>query len=886
MTPGIPAFQQDWTWPTSPATLNGWLQLATLPWNWNGLGSPQVYPFADYLVTALATFAIAIGAKAILLLYLSVILAVAGAGMGALARILGIRSRLAISASIVTYSTSPVLFNKLAAGHMYYLIGYALLPTIIALLARLRHIDWRVGTPVLALTLAASISQAQFIVFDFLALACWLAIRNRRLHRREVGAIALAALLALTIQAYPLVGLVAPQSGFILAHQHATIAGVASESVSIQDLLMQDGYPPGYFRRVREASWQVEWAALATGSLAILGWLSAIFRIATQRARNPRFDVEALVLVGAIFGIGAGLVLGLNGPAAPLLAYVFVHVAAASILKELYHVMVLVSLGYAAGIAISVDLACGAVRALEARVIRRTLGGAFVVAGAFFVIAALPMLEGSWLDFVGLRDSSAIDRELVAEPSARLERYMFFPVSQPIRAEDRTSGGGNDSDAQRPWQSSSIYMGAPDPALAYLETAVIYGPEVRLDFLFRRFGLKLAIGRKHYVSAAPEQRHLDAAQASLFDPVAIGQSLSKYGLHLSENDDTLWSYRPDRAYQGLVLAGTAPVAAGDDFALADQDLANLAGQRDEYVPEIFSADLRVAPPSVTTLGAVGTARTSADWMLPAALFVDLSEAVGGFDPDHDWTSTQDSYLTNRWQNFSPVGAVFTRSPTPFGLAPGRAVSGRFLAVLVASDRPQRAVELNVTGTRDVTRLVPLATRAELDPEHFTWYRAVDPLTSDAPLRITFSGQQYGVAVAAVAVLSRQELDVLARKTPGTRGSNGRGDVRLTDVGPVRIAGWVNSINGSGTCSLSLLTNFDRRWSLQLEGAPQLGHFRGDGWTNGWLVPCGRHSFVIKYAGQAFTLATTIGWGIILLCITVAIGFGVKTRAWLVLRYPM
>ena len=50
-TPGVPAFQQDWVWPTSSATVRGWFELATLPWNWNGLGTPQIYPFADFFVS-------------------------------------------------------------------------------------------------------------------------------------------------------------------------------------------------------------------------------------------------------------------------------------------------------------------------------------------------------------------------------------------------------------------------------------------------------------------------------------------------------------------------------------------------------------------------------------------------------------------------------------------------------------------------------------------------------------------------------------------------------------------------------------------------------------------------------------------------------------------
>jgi len=876
LVPGIPAFQQDWTWPSSPATTRGWLELATLPWNWNGLGSPQIYPFADYFVSACALLAMLVGSKVVLVLFVALATAVAGYSCALLARAIGVRSRLALAIAVIGYASSPVIFNKLGAGHTYYLIGYALLPVLCVQLIGLRSARIIPASCAIGLLLAASFSQAQFIVFDLAVLGIWAAVRNRKLERKEVVAMSAGTVFALCVHAYPLISLLHPQVGFALAHQRATIDGVASESVNLHDLLMQDGYPPSYFRRVWIAHPPIEWAELSFGSFALLGLLLALVRAAAP-ARSARFRLDALTMTIAIGVLGAVLTLGLNGPASPLLAYAFVNVPATSILKELYHAMVLVSLAAAVGAALGLDVLCGAARAIRGDLRRRFATAGLIAVACVFASASLPTLSGAWLNFTGRRDGTAFDREVARGLTSTPGRFLAYPVTPPIRTQDRSEGGGNDSDATRPWDGSSIFMGAPDPALAYLETATVIAPEVRIDYLFRRYGLEMAIERRGYVTAAPEQEALGAP----FDGDAIGRTLLANGMHLGGSDAEYRTYAPDEPPAGLIRLGNAPVLAGDDVALADQDLSQGSAWTKTYTPAVFSADLRLTPTILRrTAGTVGTARIVSDWKLPADRFLDISRSIRGFDPNRNWTAIQDSYLRNRWQNFSPSGGIYTQSATQLVVPVGGRGPGRYVAALVARGSGDRAMSYAAPDRSDGDTLAPIQSFDSRARQHFMWFIASRPLRSTAPITFAIAGQESGVAIASIALLDAADVRSIERSSAGHRDAASSGSLSIRDATPTWFRGALE--NRGAHCSLTLLTSYDPRWTLRLDGALQDEHFRADGWANAWATACGRHVFEIAYDGFPFTLALVSGWTLLLLAAAVLVTFSVRDgslRAW-------
>ncbi len=875
LTAGVPAFQQDWNWPTSSATLRGWFELSTLPWNWNGLGNPQIYPFADYFVSFAASLAMIIGSKVVLVTFLALTIATAGFSAALLLRRIGVQSRLAIVLAIVAYTTSPVIFNKLAAGHTYYLIGYALLPALCAQLMRLEFVDWKLAAPAIALELAASFTQAQYIIFDFAVIALWIAIRNRRLAAREAVSIGIGTLIALIVHGYPIVALFLPQAGFLLAHQHATIDGVASESVNLHDLLIQDGYPPAYFRRVWTAYAAIEWSAICAGCFAVLSLVAATWRTVTQRSQ-PRFNRDGIYLVLGIVIFGTVLVLGLNGPASPILRYAFVHIPATSILKELYHAMVLVALGVAVGIGLGTEILCGAIRAIEVPAVRRN---ATIVIQAFtitLVVAAWPTLNGGWLDFVGLRDATAFDAVVARRaPTTIPQRFLAYPITPPMRSAERSAGGGNDSDASRPWNESSLYMGAPDPALAYLETATTYGPEVRLDYLFRRYGIATLIDRKRYVSVVPAQMQLPPDSAERYSSHGIASMLTANGTALKDADDAFLIFQPNRPYDGMLLAGGAPIRAGDDVALADQDLAGGRDSLHQYSPLVFSSDLRFFPEIERAApNAVGTARTIADWRLPSSRFADPADSISGFDPNLTWTSIQNSYVENRWQNFSPVGGIYTQSTKPLIVRVPAAGVRRYVAALVAAGDTQRNIHYTSNDNLSSGRLMRVGRASPSDVQHFTWYVSAKTLRSNSPLAFTFDHQLNGVAIASIAFLNAGDLRDIQQLTPGVPDRDPHASIHMVRSDPTSLSGIV--ANSDTQCSLTLLTNYDGRWSLKLDRVLQAGHFRADGWANGWTTKCGTHDFTVAYDGHFFTLALRLGWIVLVVCMLAVVFFSVRT----------
>ncbi len=276
--PGIPAFQHDWMWPTSHDGAIGWLHLATSAWVWEGTGAAQIYPFAQFVVSLESVAALIVGAKATLIATLLVSAALAASGAMRAAAACGVQRRAALAAAGASYALSPVFYNKLCAGHTYYLLALALFPWIFAYAWRERTASVR-AVAVLALLCALSWSQAQFIVFDVRAPR-----RVRRAAARSAALLVCVAALALAVgvQLFSLADAAPSGGGLPIAAPESNLAGVATESVDLWSLLRQDGYPPGYFRTVTHdpaANLGVAWS----GALA------------PRRRRHPRTPRPARV---------------------------------------------------------------------------------------------------------------------------------------------------------------------------------------------------------------------------------------------------------------------------------------------------------------------------------------------------------------------------------------------------------------------------------------------------------------------------------------------------------------------------------------------------------------------------------------------------------------
>ncbi len=823
--PGVPAFQHDWMWPTSHAGALGWLHLATSAWVWEGTGAPQIYPFAQFVVSFESLAALAFGTKPTLIAVLFVTVALAASGAMRAAAACGVRRRAALAAAGAAYALSPVFYNKLCAGHTYYLLALALFPWIFAYLWRERAATPR-AIAVVALLCALSWSQAQFIVFDLVLLGAFVVLRRDRRVLLICGA---GLALAVAVQLYSFVALLHPAAGSELQHQTSNLAGVATESVDLWSLLRQDGYPPGYFRTVTHdaaANLGVAWSgALILGVAGILGLLAGLR--ARRAARGPIAHVAAIGIVGAV------IVAGFNPPFGALVEWIFAHLTAASILKELYHAMVMVSFAYAVGVALLIDVALGAAAAGDRRIAATAVALALAT-GCAVIATALPMLLGSFAFQVEFHDGTPLDA-LVGRATAGLPepgRIAMLPITPPLRSFAR-AGGGQDSERLRPWQWSSSYSGEPDPQLAYLETASEYGATVPLAAVAKRLGVAAFVFRKSLHSTALESA--GEPDGAAFDYPAVRRVLDANGLAPAVNDDgfELW---PVPSYAGVVLAGPAPLSTSSDTGAVDRFETRDVRPRGTYVPARYVEPF------------AGGSTT------PIAIFA-LAQHFNAHD---GWTPSQFTYFVNRWQNNAPEGTIFSFVPETlrFDVARGARV---LFARLASIDAARASATLSADG--GAFHAVPVTPLERVVREEFTWYAIALPART-AHVALRFAVPPNGLALAQLrsgaratafraVPLPRNVADVAARAF-------------VTSAVPTALTALVTS-RGTGTCSATLLTAYDAGWSAREAGGTMpLPHFRADGWANGYLVPCGGSRRVTFRYDARFFDATALAGRLLLL----------------------
>jgi len=208
LRPGTIGYNHDWAMPPFPSAALQLVEWLRSGWTTFGLGG-EVY-FVGYwgVLPMLALAYLDLGGEVISKGYVVGITAAAGIAFYAFLRWTGLR-RAPSSAGGLLYMFTPTVFNRLAAGHVYHLFGYALLPVlVIAFCAFLRARGWRRVAAFCAavLTYGVLLAQLQFALVAALVLLGYglgdgLSKRSPRRVLLNLLSAALIAGLALTLYA-------------------------------------------------------------------------------------------------------------------------------------------------------------------------------------------------------------------------------------------------------------------------------------------------------------------------------------------------------------------------------------------------------------------------------------------------------------------------------------------------------------------------------------------------------------------------------------------------------------------------------------------------------------------------------------------------------------
>lgn len=402
---GIPAFAHDWKWPLLSAQLDAWpsiLHSLWLPW---GAGAPAVQELAQYPIVVCAwAFGRLLSPAWALYLIVAALYVIASTGAARCARAFGfVPPWQALVAAL--YTLAPAVTNRLSAGHLPWLLGYALVPWMLSTLM-LRERGWsRAGR--LGLCWGFAAAQVQFLI---LAPAVLLAA-GRRAFRWDIAA---GALIACGLQAPMIAALLFGHPSTAFAPAHANNDWQLAQSSRATLALTGVADPAGYFQAFEP---NAELLLAPVIGLALFG------AFVTARAAPL-----ALLWLGSTLWAA-----GMRGPLAAPFAYLFSHVLASSAFREFSHAQVLVTLPF-------LLLAAFGARAIAGQ---RT-SAALAAFALIYLPAAVPALAASSarLD-TAVRLGTAYNS--VTSAVAALPgngAVLWMPSAQPMRESD-TRGGAD-----------------------------------------------------------------------------------------------------------------------------------------------------------------------------------------------------------------------------------------------------------------------------------------------------------------------------------------------------------------------------------------------------------------------------------------------------------
>ncbi|HEY5426429.1 MAG TPA: hypothetical protein VIJ77_07760, partial [Candidatus Tumulicola sp.] len=431
----IPAFQQDWTWPLSRQFALQWLHAFVGLWDPRSLGQGNALPWQTYAVVAQVASILLFGPSLGLAAWIATLEFGAACSCVAMLAAFGVRSQPARVTAALFYALSPVVFTRIAAGHLAYVLAYALLPLAICL--GRRTIEQPRAMAAVALGVVVGIAGCQI---QFLAIACLAIVPLLAIVPRAAGwpwRLAIAAGIAACVQLQALLPLTLSSTPALYAGQPALLSFEYNNSSPLAAAPIMLGYFTKYY----------ESHALA-GAFDVL-YVVLVAAVAVAVFASRRAGIYALILIVA----GALLTAGLYGPLGPALGWGFERVTYFAVFRDLHYFAALT----AAGIALSIGLA-----------LQRLNAGFALVALALVAWIVAPAATGGELRAILVPAAYVADTlddmRTVAQNGPG--RVLWLPAEEPVGLIG-AANAGRDFSAYGPAGNPSVSDDYQNPQLAY-----------------------------------------------------------------------------------------------------------------------------------------------------------------------------------------------------------------------------------------------------------------------------------------------------------------------------------------------------------------------------------------------------------------------------------
>ena len=479
---GVPILRHDWAWPISSAQMRDLYSFVASDWNTEALGSPKAYPTLYPLFWIASGLGHLFTPKILLMLLLFLVSIVAALGMYVLTRRMLRLAWMPSCAGAFFFAFSPFVIDKLIAGHLPNLVGYALLPWVACLsLAMSGSGSWvrrLLSCIAIAILVAFSAVQIQYIVFDALLLAI-ISIYSSR-PRVALGFTAIALALAACCHAQSFLHLISPHGR--QNAEAATVEWFSELSVPLPGAFRFSGYLVQYADALYPPA--LEFLRPLVYAVLPIVMIFAVLGNFLRRAL-PWTTVAIVGLLGAT---------GIKGPI-PIPEWALTHVRALNVFREFYNFESLLCLGTAALIGI----------ALQAMVQQKSAWRWIVVSVVIIaeLIVATPFFAQNSSAKLYLWDETPAYRRFSSISSTREgERVAMLPFTSPIGL-DTFKTAGNDPYWSGIGGHPTMYEWSPGPLIATADLLYRLHRTRLADNLLGAASVKWILLRKHMFSDLP-----------------------------------------------------------------------------------------------------------------------------------------------------------------------------------------------------------------------------------------------------------------------------------------------------------------------------------------------------------------------------------------------
>jgi hypothetical protein len=329
-------FNHDWVFPMTNESLKSFCARSLFVWSNDNAGYSLVYPAENlfrYLLFPLSF--LEISGLVVIQLVLLFVFTFSGWFMYSILRE---SFKLGYFPSLISgffYTTTPVLFNKVAAGHIPYIIAYALSPIIMAFFIKYTTTHETKNLIITSLLLSFATIQIQFAVMLAILFFFYAILIAKMKARRLITTFSLLVVVVSLVHSFWLLPTSLNSTSFFTTLQGASsIDDLKTWGTSLTDSFRMIGYRSPHFETALSGySYKYAWD-IASFSLVILVFGSLL----VTKSRIPLF-FGAVSVVTLIFTT-------VTGPFSNVVFFLYSVFPIFNAFREVYHLAFLIAFSY------------------------------------------------------------------------------------------------------------------------------------------------------------------------------------------------------------------------------------------------------------------------------------------------------------------------------------------------------------------------------------------------------------------------------------------------------------------------------------------------------------------------------------------------------------